>query len=57
MNLDKYPDIITAEEVAEILRISKPIAYKLIQSNDIQSKKIGNIYRIRKESLISYLNS
>ncbi|MFI3326952.1 MAG: helix-turn-helix domain-containing protein [Clostridia bacterium] len=55
--LEKYRDVMTLTEFCEALHIGKNKAYKLIRSNVIKSKKIGEQYRILKISVIEYLNS
>ena len=45
----------TVEEIMEILRISRPTAYKLIQSKVFSSIKFKNTIRISKESFDKWL--
>ena len=53
--LNKYNDVLTVEELCEVLRIGKNTAYKLLKNNDIKSVKIGKIYKIPKKSVRKYL--
>ena len=53
--LNKYNDILTVEELCEVLRIGKNTAYKLLKNNEIKSVKIGKIYKIPKKSVRKYL--
>jgi len=53
--LNKYSDILTVEELCEVLRIGKNTAYRLLKSNEIKSVKIGKIYKIPKKSVRKYL--
>lgn len=53
--LNKYNDILTVEELCEVLRIGKNTAYKLLKSGEIKSVKIGKIYKIPKKSVRKYL--
>ena len=53
--LNKYSDILTVEELCEVLRIGKTTAYKLLKNKDIKSIKIGKIYKIPKKSVRKYL--
>lgn len=57
MNLDNYNDVITIKEVAEILGIGRLSATNLIKDGTIPSKKIGRLYRIRKQAVIDYLSN
>lgn len=53
--LNKYNDVLTVEELCEVLRIGKNTAYKLLKSGKIKSIKIGSTYKIPKRSIIRYL--
>lgn len=45
----------TVTEVAEYLRISKMTVYRLIQTAELDSTRVGGNYRITEESLREYL--
>lgn len=51
-----YPDIVGIEQLMSMLHIGKVLAYKLIRSKHIYSKKIGREYKIQKSAVINYLN-
>ena len=53
--LNKYNDILTVEELCQVLRIGKNTAYKLLKSGEIKSIKIGKVYKIPKKSVRKYL--
>ena len=53
--LNKYSDILTVEELCEVLRIGKNTAYKLLKTGEVKSVKIGNIYKIPKCYLKEYI--
>ena len=53
--LEKYDDILTVKELRKVLHISRKLAYSLLQSGVIVSRKIGRIYRIPKSAVIDYL--
>lgn len=53
--LNKYNDVLTVEELCEVLRIGKNTAYKLLKSGEVKSVKIGNIYKIPKKYLKEYI--
>ena len=53
--LEKYDDILTVKELCEVLHIGRKLAYSLLQNGEIESRKIGRIYRIPKASVIKYL--
>lgn len=47
----------TVKEICSILRISRPTAYKLLQSGAFSYIKFKNIIRISKDSFDSWLES
>lgn len=55
--LNKYPDVLTVCQVAEILGVGRNSAYKLVNDNVIGHKKIGKRTLVPKQCLIDYLNS
>lgn len=55
-HISNYPDILTVEEVKEILQIGRRSTYRLIEANEIQHFKIGTKIRIPKQCVIDYLN-
>lgn len=55
--LNKYPDVLTVNQVAEVLRIGINKAYELVNSHTIGHKKIGRRILIPKACLIDYLDS
>jgi excisionase family DNA binding protein len=55
-HINDYPDVLTVEQVKEILQIGRRSTYKLIEANEIRHFKIGNKLRIPKQCLLDYLN-
>lgn len=55
--LEKYPDVLTVEELKEILRYSSDTTiYKILKSGKIRAVHAkGNKYLIPKDSVIKYL--
>ena len=51
------PDVLTVDEVAKILKVSKKSIYSLLQGNQIRCRKIGRIYRIPKTAIEEYLQN
>lgn len=51
-----YPDIVNVEQMTEMLRIGRNTAYKLLDTNEIKSIRIGRTHRIPKMNIIAYLN-
>ena len=52
-----YPDAVTVNELCEMLGISKKLAYRILDNQDIRSVKVGRIYRIPKTAVIDYLTN
>jgi excisionase family DNA binding protein len=52
----EYPDVVTAEQMSEMLGISSKTAYRILQENMIEHFKIGRTYKIPKIHILSYLN-
>lgn len=52
-----YPDILSVEQLMEMLHIGKVLAYKLITDKKIKAVKIGREYKIIKSSLIDYVEA
>lgn len=50
-----YDDVVTPEELQEMLGISRSKAYSLLKNGEIKSKKVGRIYKIAKVNVIKYL--
>lgn len=51
------PSVMTPSEAAGVLRVSEEDVVAAIEAGQLKAKKIGNAYRISKESLDEYLNS
>lgn len=52
----EYTNIVTTNDLMEMLEIGKNTALKLLQSKAIKSVKVGNRYKIPKQYVIDYLN-
>lgn len=55
--LNKYPDVMTPEQVATALCISRKSVYRLLRERTIGSKRIGKKYIIPKRCVVDYLVS
>lgn len=50
-----YPDVLTPEDLQEVLRLDMSTVYELLLSGVIRSIRIGKTYRIPKLYLLEYL--
>jgi len=48
--------LLTVNEVADLLRVSRMTVYRLIKQGDMPSFRVGRGYRLREEDVHSYLN-
>lgn len=55
MSLEKYPDLLTVNDLMSVLRVGRNTAYQLLHSRKIQSIKIGRSIRIPKRYLIDFV--
>jgi excisionase family DNA binding protein len=53
--LERCPDVMSAEDVMNVLGIGKNMIYKLLNSGAIQGFRIGRDWKITKEALDNYL--
>ena len=52
--LKEYPDIMTVEQMCEVLGISTKTGYRLLREKKICCLKVGRAYRIPKAHLFTY---
>lgn len=51
------PDhLLTADEVAEMLRVSTMTVYRLIRRGELPAVRVGRSYRVRQQDLDGYLD-
>lgn len=53
---ENYHDIVTVEELCEMLVIGRTQAYKILKSNEIASVRIGRAHKIPKAAVIQYID-
>lgn len=54
---EQYDDILTVEEIAEILKIGKTQVYKIVRSGNLKGYKEGKDWKIPKQALKQYVMS
>lgn len=52
---DTYSDMISLDDLCEMLTIGKNTAYTLLKTNQIKAFKIGRIWKIPRESVSNYV--
>ena len=53
--LNSTKDILTLKELQELLHIGKNTALRLVQSGEIEAFRVGDQWRITKDSIIKYI--
>lgn len=51
----EYIDMITIDELCELLMIGRTTAYKLLQSGELKAFKIGKVWKISRASVEQYI--
>ncbi len=49
--------LLTAGEVADLLRVSTMTVYRLIRGGELPAVRVGRSYRVRSDDLDSYLEA
>jgi excisionase family DNA binding protein len=49
------PDVMTPTEAADVLRVSEEDVKAAIEAGDLKARKLGNAYRISRESIEEFL--
>ncbi|OMC75062.1 DNA-binding protein [Paenibacillus odorifer] len=52
---EQYDDILTFDQLMEVLAIGRNKAYNLLQTGEIDSLRIGRTYRVPKECIRDYV--
>ena len=50
-----YPDVVSVEQLMEMLQIGQVLAYRPVKTGLIKSRKVGREYKIPKTAVIAYL--
>ena len=54
--LDNYGDMLSVEEVMEILTIGKNATYDLFRTGEVKAFRLKNRWKIPKKAIIDYIN-
>jgi excisionase family DNA binding protein len=49
--------LLTVDEVAELMRVSRMTVYRLIRKGQLQAVRVGRNYRVRSQDLNAYLEA
>ena len=52
-----YPDVVSIDQLKEMLGIGISLAYKLVKQNYIRSRRVGREYKIPKANVIEYITT
>jgi len=52
---DDYNDLVTVEDLCEMLSIGKNAAYTLLASGDLKCFRLKRVWKIPKQSIINYI--
>lgn len=52
---DSYPDVVSVEEIQQMLRIGKNAVYTLLKDGEIKSIKVGKRYIVPKKYVVEFL--
>jgi len=52
---NEYNDLVTVDELCEMLSIGKNAAYKLLSSGDLKAFRYNRVWKIPKQSVIKYI--
>ena len=53
--IQDYPDILTVDEVSELLGVSSKTVYKMLKEGKIEKRQIGRSFTILKSNVTKYL--
>lgn len=56
IDTDSIGEVMTFDETASLLRISRPTLFELIRRNDIPCRRVGRCWRFRREDVLSWLS-
>lgn len=55
-SLSSYPDVLSIQDIMEILKIGRTLAYRLVNDKKIPAKKLGRDWIISKSNLIQFIS-
>ena len=55
-NVEEYPLVLNATHIAEIIGVSKRVAYEIMEISNFPLIRIGRCKRVTREGLFKWLN-
>lgn len=56
MLLEQYPEILTVEQLCEVLGVGANTAYQMLHDGTISAFRIGRRWKIPRESVCKYIS-
>jgi len=56
MMFSEYKDVVSIDDISEMLNIGKSSVYNLLQGNQIRHVKVGKKYIVPKQSVIDFVS-
>ena len=53
--LRNYPDVLTVEQVSELLGVCTKTVYAMIRRGELKKQNVGRLFRIPKSYVLEYL--
>lgn len=53
----KHDEVLTIDELATYLKVSKSTLYKLVQEGKVPGQKVGKHWRFRREAIDAWLDA
>lgn len=53
--LREYPDVLTVEQVSELLGVCTKTVYSMIRRGELKKQNVGRLFRIPKSYVMEYL--
>ena len=57
MGLDNLPDIITRQQLAEILKVNQMTIFRALKKGELKGFKVGKKWRIEKKEVLQWIES
>lgn len=57
VSLDQLPLSLTVDQVADVLRVGRSAAYRLVGSGSLRSVRIGKQLRVPKSAVVAFLEN